>query len=339
MIKNNNNITAHCHFDRSDAKHRGAETRSEAQSPEGKSIKINRFLGSLCSLGMTRRRLRGLTLPEMTVVIAIAALMVALTIPAANMLLNSFESESGAKSIISAALASARSIALKEQRYAGIRFQKRYDPNNPDPLNASQYIIFIIKGENRQVTGNLTNGFRAVDGIQPIKLPDSIGVMDMTLVQRTYLGNYQVTYTENSINGNSLIDETSEVGDTTAFSIIFSPSGKLVIHEVQTRNRDGCPDTSTNTETSDDDIFNKKVKADAGLSMFYQDDYGGAWWSPWVGFNVGLGPESSRNSFVIYDTKKLKQVPYNNRWDGYLKQIAQNPVYINPYTGTIVNEK
>ena len=92
-----------------------------------------------------KRRQAGVTLVEMTVVVAIAALMVGLTIPVANMLLNSFESESGAKSIISSAMASARAIAAKEQRYAGIRFQKRYDPNNPDPLNESQYIIFIIK--------------------------------------------------------------------------------------------------------------------------------------------------------------------------------------------------
>ena len=103
----------------------------------------------------------GVTLVEMMVVVAIAALMVGLTIPAANMLLNSFESESGAKSIISSALASARAIAAKEQRYAGIRFQKHYDPNNPDPLNESQYIIFIVQDACQHSDG-LENGFRAV---------------------------------------------------------------------------------------------------------------------------------------------------------------------------------
>jgi hypothetical protein len=253
------------------------------------------------------------------------------------MLFNSFESQSGAKSIINAALASARAIAAKEHRYAGIRFQKRYDPNNPDPLTSPQYIIFIIHDFN--ATG-LTNGFRAVDGIQPIKLPDSIGVMDLIRVQRTYLLNYQVTFTESPINDNLLVDETREVGDTTAFSIIFSPSGKLVIHEVQIRNRNGFPDTTGQVgKISDDDIFNKKGKVDSGLVMFYQDDYGGAWWSPWGGFNIGLGPEMSRNSFIIYETKKLNQVALNNLWDGYLKQAAQTTVYINPYTGTIIEKQ
>jgi prepilin-type N-terminal cleavage/methylation domain-containing protein len=282
---------------------------------------------------------KGMTLAEMTVVISIAALMVALTLPAANMLFNSFESESGAKSMINAALASARAIAIKEQRYAGIRFQKRFDPNNPDPLNASQYMIFIVYDYDK--TG-LANGFRAVEGIQPIKLSDSIGVMDLTLVQRYYPPNrYVATITESSINDNSLIDQMSEVGDTTAFSIIFSPSGKLVVHEVQIRNRNGIPDTTGQVgNSSNDDIFNKKGEVDEGLAMFYQDDYCSAWWSPWVGFNVGLGPEFSRNKFYIYETKIFKQAyKAGNPWTGYLERVAQKPVYINPYTGTIINEK
>ena len=54
--------------------------------------------------------------------------------------------------------------------------------------------------------------------------------------------------------------------------------------------------------------------------------------------NLGLGPEPSRNSFVIYDTKKFKQTYDNgNAYSGYLNQLK--PIYINPYTGTIINEK
>ncbi|MGD1041826.1 MAG: prepilin-type N-terminal cleavage/methylation domain-containing protein [Sedimentisphaerales bacterium] len=280
-----------------------------------------------------KRKQLGLTLVEMTVVIAIAALMVGLTIPAANMLLNSFESESGAKSIISSALASARAIAAKEQRYAGIRFQKRYDPNNPDPLNCSQYIIFIVNEKDRNLSGNLANGFRAVEGIQPIKLPDSIGVMD--LVIRTNWGlTWQAAAAIGSqpINGNTWINTPEEVNDTTAFSIVFSPSGKLVIHDVRVRNKDGVfrADNSNTDKTkhSMDDIFNSQSNITGyQIGMFLQDDYA----------YLGYGSELSRNNFIIYDTKKFKRVPYNNRWDGYLKFLK--PVYINPYTGTIINEK
>jgi len=280
-----------------------------------------------------KRRQFGTTLVEMTVVIGIAALMLGLAVPATNMLLNSFESESGAKSIISSAMASARAIASKEQRYAGIRFQKRYDPANPNPLNVSQYIIFIIKETDRDLSGNLiTDGFRfrAVDGIQPIKLPDSIGVMDLY---------YEPDSLFPAI-GDGILDSDTEAGnatvftDVTSFSIIFSPSGKLVFHRVRVRNKDG---KTIDGADSYDNVFNKISQIEAGYGMFLQDDYyagyGGA-----TKINLGLGPELSRNSFLIYDTKKFNQAYKNgNPYFGYLKQL--NQIYINPYTGTIINGK
>jgi type II secretory pathway pseudopilin PulG len=262
----------------------------------------------------------GLTLPEMTVVIGIAALMVALTIPAANMLLNSFESESGTKTIISSALASARAIAAKEQRYAGIRFQKRYEPSNP--ANASQYIIFIIYDFDR--TG-LANGFRAVEGIQPIKLPDSIGVMDLFYHPNLFTPDGRVDTDPEIANANVFMD-------TTTFSIVFSPSGKLVIHYVRARNRDGVyqPDNSNPNPNkhSMDDIFNSLSNiTNYQIGMFVQDDYP----------LYGLDEESSRNSFVIYETKKFRETATNLRWTNYLQNLKR--IYINPYTGTIINEK
>jgi hypothetical protein len=275
---------------------------------------------------ITKHRHTGLTLPEMTVVISIAALMVGLTIPAVNMLLNSFESQNGAKSTISAAMSSARAIAAKEQRYAGIRFQKRYDPANPDPLNESQYIIFIIQDTDR--TG-LVNGFRAVEGIQPIKLPDSIGVMDLYYDPDIVINpdSYWVGVSPDYVMINN-----------TTFSIVFSPSGKLAIHDVQTRNRDGIPDsTGRINDYSNDDIFNKKVRVDAGLAMFYQDDYFNPAWSAWPGLDLGLGLEASRTGFVIYDTKIFKQTSPHRRWPDYIYHLKA--VFINPYTGMIVNDK
>ncbi|MGD0551648.1 MAG: hypothetical protein ABSB25_03240 [Sedimentisphaerales bacterium] len=262
----------------------------------------------------------GTTLAEMVVVIGIAALMLGLAVPAANMLLNSFESESGAKSIISSAMASARAIASKEQRYAGIRFQKLGDPSHPE--KASQYIIFIIHDTNI-----MAYGFRAVEGIQPIKLPDSIGVMDMTIVPTRNIPNPINPSSQLEINQDNLINDNFELLDTSTFSIIFSPSGKLVIQGVRVRNRNGQTDDSSN-----DDIFNTIYNVETSrIAMFYQDDY---WIAP---TNLGLGPEPSRNSFVIYDTKKLKQVDQNLRWTNYLSQLKR--IYINPYTGTIINKK
>jgi len=272
-----------------------------------------------------RQRQSGLTLTEMTVVIAVVALLVGISMPAARILRNSFESESGTASMISSALASARAIAAKEQRYAGIRFQKRLDPNNPNPINAPQYIIFIIQDPEI-----MAYGFRAVDGIQPIKLPDSVGVMDLMYHPNLF-----------TPSGDGIADTDTEfansgvISDTTTFSIIFSPSGKLVIHNVRVRNRNGEGDYASYTNFSMDDIFNKKAKVDAGLAMFYQDDYFG----DNIYLNIGLGPEPSRNGFVIYETKIFNQTNINLRWTDYLSRLALKPVYINPYTGTIVSNQ
>jgi prepilin-type N-terminal cleavage/methylation domain-containing protein len=289
---------------------------------------INDIKKTSCLRAFVVKR-RGVTLTEMMIVIGIAALMLGLAVPTANVLLNSFESESGAKSIINGALASARAIAAKEQRYAGIRFQKAGDPNNPE--KASQYIIFIIQDPNI-----MAFGFRAVDGIQPIKLPDSIGVMDMTIVTQRNETNpinpTEIRIDDPVLGGDSHINDAFELLDTTTFSIIFSPSGKLVIQGVRVRNRNGRTD-----DLSLDDIFNTIYNVEnTRIAMFYQDDY----WTDSahnVLPNWGLGPEPSRNSFVIYDTKTFNQIDKNLRWTNYLKNLKQ--IYINPYTGTIINEK
>ncbi len=266
----------------------------------------------------------GLTLMEMTVVIAVMALLAVFGLPAIRALINSFESEGGAKAMISASLASARAIAAKEHHYAGIRFQKRYDPNDPDLLNAPQYMIFIVHEEPSKMDG-LTIGFRAVEGINPIRLPGSVGVMD--LMVRTNHGMTPQAAEDSddqSIDTDSLIDGSEELRDTTAFSIIFSPSGKLVIHDVRVRNKDGDY-RPIDPDDSMDDIFNSPVNIDIhNTGMFVQDDYA----------HLGLGEEPSRNRFIIYDKSEFNKVDKSKRWSDYLKYLEV--IYINPYTGTMI---
>ena len=236
----------------------------------------------------------GLTLIEMTVVIVIAALLTSFALPAVRMLFNSFQSQSGTRAMISAALASARAIAAEHQRYAGIRFQNKYQPDG----KGAQYMIFIIHDSKigPGKPGNL--GFRAMEGIEPIKLPDSVGVIE-------------------EVYGNDEIDEDSEVTDKTTFSVIFSPSGKLVIHTLWVKNRDG-----DSGDGSEDDIFNSEnnVKVN-GIGMFIQD-------------KDTIYIESSRNSFVIYDRTEFDKVDVNRRWSDYLCRLER--IYINPYTGTMI---
>jgi len=238
---------------------------------------------------------------EMTVVVAAVALLAVFGLPAIRAFFNSLESKGPTEAMISSALSSARAIAIKERHYAGVRFQKAYDPKGP--LEAPQYMVFIIHDFDKT---KLANGFRAVEGLQPIRLPDSVGVMDLRRNENEV------------IDSDEKIKIFEDVNDTTTFSIVFSPSGKLVIHEVQTRNRDG----KTNDD-SKDDIFNVKSNVENGIGMFVQDS----------------DKEPSRNAFIIYERDKFRAAFENKRpWSDYLKNLASQKIYINPYTGTIIEK-
>ena len=284
------------------------------------------------------RRQSGLTLTEMIVVIGIIALLGALAAPATKLFFKSFESESGVRAMISSALASARAIAAKEQRYAGIRFQLD-DPLNP--LDASQYIIFIVQDPN--LTGTWGFGFRAVEGLEPIKLPDSLGVMDFTVVpDRNHVNpinpTVQIRLDDPLAGGDTRIDDRIELVDTTAFSIVFSPGGKLVMHGVRVRNRDAMPKLvppGIMLDNSNDDIFNTVARVTDPVNphgMFIQDDY-------YEGTipDYGLGPEPSRSRFIIYETEKFNQTyQAGQAYSGYLYSVIDKVIYPNPYSGTII---
>ncbi len=270
---------------------------------------------------------QGLTLIEMTVVIAVIVLLIGLALPAVRAFFDAFETGSAARSMISAALASARAFAAENQRYAGIRFQK--------DLHGRQYMVLVV-----QEPDMLAWGFCAAKGVKPIKLPESIGVMDFTIVTGRNTVNpvnsQEVRLDDLTLGGDGLINEPFEITDTTTFSIIFSPNGKLVVHGVQIRNRDGYVDSASNAGISSDDIFNKKAQVDAGIGMFYQDDYFGASWSMYS--NLGLGPEPSRRSFVVYKKDKFKQAYEKGRaWSGYLVMLTNEVTYVSPHTGALIS--
>ncbi|MHC4621580.1 MAG: pilus assembly FimT family protein [Planctomycetota bacterium] len=271
-----------------------------------------------------KSRKRGLSLTEMLVVTACIAALVAFGAPAVRAVLESFESAGATRAMISAALASARATALKEQRYAGIRFQHAYDPDRPDPVDWPQYLVFIVHDFER--TG-LENGFRAVDGLKPIRLPDSVGVTDLMAAGGPIGRDGDFTPLPNGWPI-ALVDMTS-------FSIVFSPSGKLVIHDVRVRNRDGYRDSDLSV--SEDDIFNKVVQVNEGVGMFYQDDY---FLGSVVG-DLGLGQEASRMGFYIYERRKFKQAYERGQaYTGYLGQLVvdERMVRVNAYTGRIISQ-
>jgi len=247
------------------------------------------------------------------VVVAAAAVLAAFGLPAIRGMLQSFQSGGGTRAMIDASLASARAIAAKNQRYAGLRFQQACD--RQDPLNAlkgSQYMIFVIHEEARKM-GNDKTCFRAVPGVSPIKLPDGLGVMDLRV------DGHQ------AVDSDGDIDSDEELRDTTSFMILFSPAGKLVVRDAQVRNRDGVPHPQ-NPDDSADDVFNSRSNiCDYNTGIFLQDE---------DGIN-GLEEEPSRRSFVIYDRTRFKELYPDRAYSQYLDTLE--PIYINPYTGRMID--
>ncbi len=276
---------------------------------------------------------RGLTLVEMTLVIATIALLVGFGLPALRSLVHSFESQSGTRSMISAALSSARAMAVRNQKYTGVRFQKLCRSRDPmDPLigvmDAPQYMIFIVHEEPKKM-GGMAIGFRAVEGLEPVKLPDTVAVMDIS-----------------QLTGDDDIDEDHELNDASAFSILFSPSGKLVVHEVRVRNRDGysLPDNSGSSKVSLDQVFNSALNiTEYGRGMFIQDDYSDRNPAPGNAVDFGLGKEMSRTSFVICDRLRVADLFRRSEkelWSEYLSKLSgEDVVYVSPHTGTLISSE
>ena len=150
-------------------------------------------------------------------------------------------------------------------------------------------MIFII--HDYEGTGNLPNGFRAVEGFKPIKLPESIGLTSVT----------------NIADMDRVIANGTET-DATTFSVVFSPAGRLVLHDVR-----------VSSVGAGDDMFNTATAVSNGDAMFYQDV---------IGTLPGLGQESSVNRFTVFDRKAFRQA---NSYSGFWE-----PVDMNPYTGTMI---
>jgi len=260
----------------------------------------------------THRQQFGLTLTELTVTIAVMAILMTLAVPAAKRLTSSLQGGAGARGMISAAMSNARAIAVRHGTYAGVRFQRTADGRT--------YMIYIV--HDFPATG-LANGFRAVEGRKPVALPEDIGVVDGFWVQRTYENNaiknaVDVSLKYADITGGIAYLENRAFEDAATFSIVFSPAGKIVTRLVQVRRRN-----------AGDTLFNTLGNPAA---MFLQDDYdGGA-----SGEFLGIGPENSRRQLIIYNKKDLAQVNASKRWSAYLECLPQ--LMVSPYTGELLGE-
>jgi hypothetical protein len=161
--------------------------------------------------------------------------------------------------------------------------------------------------------------------LDPIKLPDTMGVLDLT-----------------GITSDAAIDELWELSDATTFSIVFAPSGKLAVHEVRARNRQGFyrPNNGAGSlQIATDDVFNSVDNiCRYRQGMFIQDDY--ARRNGTDNVELGLGKEDSRTSFVIYELPALRAA-YGSRtpWSAYLSRLASEALQVSPYAGGLISSR
>ncbi|HOQ05922.1 MAG TPA: prepilin-type N-terminal cleavage/methylation domain-containing protein [Anaerohalosphaeraceae bacterium] len=182
-------------------------------------------------------RKNGLTLTELVVVIAVAAVLLGISVPAVKKVIESFDQSAGPRSLIDAALTGARALAAAHSAPAGIRFQR--------DRKGDFYMIFIV---HKDVSSTYATEFVAVPNRKPIKLPASVGVLAGTV------------QSDADLNDTNLLNAQT-------FSIVFSEQGQLIQFPVRVLNRDGV-----NDDSSRDPIFNTRANVDSGTAgMFYQD--------------------------------------------------------------------
>lgn len=149
------------------------------------------------------KNILGFTLTEMLVAMAIMVILMAAAVPTIKKLREAMEQSTGVKSIIDAALSNARAIAVREQKYAGVRFQLH---------EGRQYLMLIINDPNG--TG-LVNGFRMVDGRKSVMLPDGVAIIS------------------EKYKKDSDLKTPAKFVEASLVSIIFTPAGKLTTHDVR----------------------------------------------------------------------------------------------------------
>ena len=109
---------------------------------------------------MTSRRVQtGFTLVEILTVLAIAAVVMGLAVPAVSRMVRGGR-EAAARNLVRTALTQARAYAAKEQKYAGVRFQQRITSASEQ---GRQYLVLI------EHVGN--NDYEAVPNAKAKALP------------------------------------------------------------------------------------------------------------------------------------------------------------------------
>jgi prepilin-type N-terminal cleavage/methylation domain-containing protein len=263
------------------------------------------------------RKHLGMTLIEITVVVAIIATLVGFGAPAVRALLKSFQSGNATRAMVQSTLDTARTLAMANQRFIGVRFQKAYDWTLPaDQQATGQYMIFVAHTPLPTEIG-YAREFHALVGHKPIPLPSQYLVTDLMI-------------TPGSGNPGDPIGADADVNevDMTTFTVLFSPAGKVAIEKVRVRGVGGKQ--GGNQRVSDDRVFNTPEAIQASKlppPVFLMDDNG-----------AGRYEEFSRDRLYILERSRLEEaLAQGNPWEGFLQnEVATRPIYVSPYSGQLI---
>ena len=105
---------------------------------------------------------------------AVMAILMSIAVPTAKKLMQGFESSTGVRQLINAALSNARAIAVREQTYAGVRFEQK---------DSITYMVLVLHDPDPSPNGTgYAYGFRVVEGRRPMKLPEDVMVPSGTSI-------------------------------------------------------------------------------------------------------------------------------------------------------------
>jgi len=246
-----------------------------------------------------KRKAEGYSLVELLVVVAIIGILLGLTMPSFNSMMKSQQITS-TKTLIRTALTQAQVYASSNQKYAGLRFQS--------DTKGRPHIILI---ENTHDTT-----YAPIPNARPVALPEGIGLISAS-IDILAPANRDL-YLDDSNN-----DQYCLLGATT-FTIIFSPTGQLVIKTPIVHPRNDF-----------DQTMNVAAVVEAGGARFYCD----GWYTDSFG-NPPHAPvyyclsEDSTMGLYIYEKEPMQEANSNLRYTEYVSLLQ--PLLINTYTGKLI---
>lgn len=292
---------------------------------------------------MNRRKLttRAFTMVELLVVIAIIGLLAAIATPAYNSMVKSTRISS-AKNIVRSSLQMAQAHAAKTGKPAGLRFQ--FDRNGP--FAGRQYVVLIERDTSSILTNS--NYFSAVANVKPAVLPKGVGLISGEVSGFTPAGADNYLDEISSTTGPFPIandNYRSCLSGATTFSIIFSPTGQMIMQKVDLGPRNYTDTVVNHQQRVELEKNTPQYNSNAckSIALLYCDRYILGGWNIDPDYTGNIPSiswcrsEPSASSFFLYETEPLQNADPASRFTGYVQNLT--PTLINMYTGTIIEEQ